>query len=130
MIDFIIVLLPVQLLLLGVLGASDNNANFLLMMLFAVYNVVLLATTHNGQTIGKIISKTAVRDNEGIKSTLMHIGLRELTKLIYFIPILGWAVGLLSVFLIFLKGRAVHDYIAETNVFFLWELRENKNDEA
>jgi len=94
-----------------------------------VYGVVMVTTTKYGQTIGKMLSKTAVRDSTGIKAVLMYTGMRELTKLLYFIPFLGWGIGLISIILMFIKGRALHDYIADTGVFFLWEIPENKETE-
>ena len=129
LVDFIIIMLPVQLLLMGVIGASEREATFLFQMLFAVYGVVMVTTTKYGQTIGKMLSKTAVRDSTGIKAVLMYTGMRELTKLLYFIPFLGWGIGLISIILMFIKGRALHDYIADTGVFFLWEIPENKETE-
>jgi len=129
LVDFIIIMLPVQLILLGVVGAGEREANFLFTLLFAIYGVLLISITRYGQTVGKIISKTAVRDSTGKKAVLMYIGMRELTKLIYFIPVLGWGIGFISVLLMFIKGRALHDYIADTRVFFLWELPDNKESD-
>ena len=122
LVDYIIIMLPVQLILLGVVGAAEREADFLFRLLLAVYAVIMISTTAHGQTLGKMLSKTAVRDSTGMKAILMYIGIRELTKLLYFVPIFGWGLGAVSILLMFIKGRALHDYIADTNVFFLWEL--------
>jgi len=129
LVDFIIIMLPVQLILLGVIGADESSANFLFTMLFAIYGVVMISITQYGQTVGKIISKTAVRDSTGIKAVLMYTGMRELTKLLYFIPLVGWGIGLISIVLMFIKGKALHDYIADTKVYFLWEIPEKEESD-
>jgi len=129
LVDFIIIMLPVQLIMLGVLGVDERSANFLFTMLFAIYGVVMISITEHGQTVGKIISKTAVRDSTGIKAVLMYTGIRELTKLLYFIPLVGWGIGLISIVLMFIKGKALHDYVADTRVFFLWEIPEKEESD-
>jgi len=129
LVDFIIIMLPVQLVLLGVIGATPREADFLFRLLFSVYGVVMISITFYGQTAGKMLSKTAVRDSSGKKAPLMFVGIRELTKLIYFVPLVGWALGIVSIVLMFIKGRALHDYIADTSVLFLWELSEPDKDE-
>ena len=129
LVDFIIIMLPVQLIMLGVIGTTQREADFLFRMLFAVYGVVMISITTYGQTAGKMFSKTAVRDNEGTKAILMYAGIRELSKLIYFVPFAGWALGVVSILLMFIKGRALHDYIASTRVFFLWEIPPKEESE-
>ena len=128
LVDYIIIMLPVQLILMGVVGTGEGNADFLFRMLFAVYGVIMISITKYGQTVGKMLSKTAVRDSTGIKSVLMYTGMRELTKLLYFVPYIGWGLGAVSILLMFVKGRALHDYIADTGVFFIWEIPENPED--
>ena len=130
LVDFIIIMLPVQLILLGVIGASDFQADFLFRLLFAVYGIIMISITDYGQSVGKMLSKTAVRDSSGIKAGIVYTGIRELTKLIYFIPLLGWALGAVSIFLMFIKEKALHDYIADTKVFFLWEIPKEESDEV
>jgi len=130
LVDFIIIMLPVQLVLLGVIGATERESDFLFRLLFSVYGVVMISITTYGQTAGKMLSKTAVRDSSGAKAPLMFVGIRELTKLIYFVPLVGWGLGVVSIALMFVKGRALHDYIADTGVFFLWELPEKESDEV
>jgi len=127
LVDFIIIMVPVQLILLGVMGVPERQANFLFQMLFAVYGVALISTA-NGQTIGKMLSRLTVRDTAGQKATLLYIGVRELTKAVYFIPVIGWALGGVSAILMFCKGRALHDYIADTKVIFLWEVPKDEED--
>jgi len=129
MVDFIIIMMPVQLVLLGVIGATAREADFLFRLLFSVYGVVMISITFYGQTAGKMLSKTAVRDSTGKKAPLMFVGIRELTKLIYFVPLVGWALGIVSIVLMFIKGRTLHDYIADTTVLFLWELPEEKESD-
>ncbi|MCL2828523.1 MAG: RDD family protein [Oscillospiraceae bacterium] len=125
LVDFIIIMVPVQLVLLGIIGVPERQANFLFQMLFAVYGVALISVA-NGQTVGKLLSRLTVRDKAGPKATFLYIGIRELTKAVYFIPIVGWAMGGVSAILMFLTGRALHDYIADTKVIFLWEVPKDE----
>ena len=128
-VDFIILVFPVQLIMLGVIGASVFISNFLFTLLFAVYGVAMVSITTYGQTAGKMFSKTAVRDSTGTKAVLMYTGLRELTKILYFIPFIGWAVGVASIVVMFITGRAIHDYLSDTSVFFIWEIPKNEESE-
>jgi len=129
LVDFIIIMLPVQLVLMGVIGASELEADFLFRLLLAVYAVVMISITTYGQTVGKMLGKLAVRDSSGVKVLLMYTGLRELAKIIYFIPVIGWALGIVSIVFMFIKGRALHDYIGDTRVFFIWEIPDTKESE-
>jgi len=128
-VDFIILMLPVQFILMGVIGATEREADFLFRMLLAVYGVVMISITKYGQTVGKMLSKTAVRDSTGIKAVLMYAGIRELTKLLYFVPFVGWGLAIVSIALMFIKGRALHDYLSDTGVFFIWEIPADEERE-
>ena len=55
------------------------------------------------------------------KPKVLYVGLRELVKCMYLIPIAGWAVGLVSVVLLFVKGTTLHDMAGGTKVIFRWE---------
>ena len=129
LVDYIILMLPVQLILMGVIGTTEQEADFLFRMLLAVYGVVMITITTNGQTVGKMLSKLAVRDSTGTKAVLMYTGIRELTKLLYFVPFVGWGLGVISVVLMFIKGKAIHDYLADTGVFFIWEIPKKESEE-
>lgn len=129
-VDAIIVMAPVQLVLIGAFKVRGTQANFLFELLFAVYGTLFLHYM-NGQTLGKWIGKLAVVDKDGGDAPLLFLGLRELTKGLYFVPYFGWLLGLVSLIMMFLKGRAIHDYIGNTLVLTVRqkEKRQEEQDE-
>lgn len=89
-------------------------------LLFAVYGVLMMENL-DGATIGKKIGKIKIVSKDDCKPTMMELGLRELTKLLYFTPYIGWLIGLINCLIIlFFKGNTLHDYIGHTKVIYIW----------
>lgn len=119
-IDYLLLLLPVQLVMLGYMRLDANQVDFLFRLLLAVYGV-LMVEYNRGATIGKLFGKLMVVDRSGAKATMMYVGLRELVKSMYLIPVAGWIACAISIVMMFLSGRTLHDMVGNTQVIFRWE---------
>ena len=113
--DYLILLLPVQLVMLGIMQLNSSSVDFLFRLLFAVYGVLMIEY-NRGATLGKLVGKLMVVDRSGVKATMMYVGLRE-----YLIPVAGWIAGAVSVVMMFVNGRTLHDMVGNTQVIFRWE---------
>ena len=111
--------------MLGILQQSVSNVDFLFRLLFAVYGV-LMVEYNRGATLGKLFGKLMVIDRSGTKATMLYVGLRELVRSMYMIPVAGWLAGLVSVVLLFVNGRTLHDVVGNTQVVFRWEYEEQE----
>lgn len=120
LIDYLLLLLPVQLLMLGMMQLPAAQVDFLFRLLLAVYGVLMIEYNH-GATIGKHLGRLMVVDRSGAKATMMYVGLRELVKTMYLIPVAGWIAGLISMVMLFVNGRTLHDMVGSTQVIFRWE---------
>lgn len=120
LIDYLLLLLPVQLLMLGMMQLPAEQVDFLFRLLLAVYGVLMIEYNH-GATIGKHLGRLMVVDRSGAKATMMYVGLRELVKTMYLIPVAGWIAGLISMVMLFVNGRTLHDMVGSTQVIFRWE---------
>ena len=128
--DIIIVMLPVQFMMMGVFGVSMRQAEFFFQILLAIYSTLL--TEYRGATLGKIFAKTTVADVAGMKPAMMYVGLRELTKSMYFVPWFGWMLCVVSVLMAVVRkdGRALHDIVGNTRVVYTNDFMEQqKKDE-
>lgn len=76
---------------------------------------------NKGATLGKMLGRLKVTDKTGVKPRALYVGLRELVKCMYLIPIAGWAAGLISTVMLLLKGTTLHDMAGNTKVIFRWE---------
>ena len=119
-VDYLLLLLPVQLVMLGYMQLDANQVDFLFRLLLAVYGV-LMVEYNRGATIGKLFGKLMVVDRSGAKATMMYVGLRELVKSMYLIPVAGWIACAISIVMMFLSGRTLHDIVGNTQVIFRWE---------
>lgn len=128
--DLILVMAPVQFMLIGVFHVPGTQANFLFTLLFAVYNA-LFEYYFKGQTPGKWVGKLTVAERDGAPVSLLYLGLRELTKSLYFIPYLGWILGGVSFILLLTKEKPLHDVVGNTRVIFIWQKKklEETHDE-
>ena len=91
--DYLLLMLPVQLVLLFWIGTNALSADFLFRLLFAVYGV-LMVEYNQGATLGKMLGRLKVVDRAGGKPAVLYVGLRELIRAMYLIPIAGWAAAL------------------------------------
>ena len=120
LIDYLLLLLPVQLLMLGVMQQEVSRVDFLFRLLLAVYGVLMIEY-NKGATLGKWFGKLMVVDRSGAKATMMYVGLRELVRSMYLIPVAGWIAGLISAVMMFATDRTLHDMVGNTKVIFCWE---------
>lgn len=126
-IDYLLLMLPVQLVLFGMLGVDVSQADFLFRLLLAVYGTLFVEYNH-GATAGKMLGRLRVVDSTGGKPPILYVGLRELVKSMYLIPYVGWACGAVSVVLLFWRGTTLHDLAGRTKVLFRWEDRPPEED--
>lgn len=127
LIDYLIVLLPVQLLMLGVMQVSANQADLLFRLLFAVYGVVMIEYNEKA-TIGKKFGKLMVVDRAGTKAPMLYVGLRELVRSMYLIPVAGWIAGLVSVAMMLTTGKTLHDMAGGTMVIYRWQYQDLEDE--
>lgn len=127
-VDFIIILVPIQFIMMGVFRVSTGQADFLFKLLFAVYGTLL--TEYWGKTVGKFFGKLRVVDASGEKPEILYMGLRELTKSLYLVPYAGAVLLTVSILMMAIRrdGRALHDLVGNTKVVFVWQTEEEKNE--
>lgn len=128
-IDFIILLAPIQFIMIGLFNVSTSQAEFFMKLLMAVYGALFIEYA-NGKTIGKIFGKIVVTDMSGVKPSLMYAGIRELTKSLYLIPVVGWLLAVVSIFMMLFRkdGRALHDFTGNTKIIYTWQEEEAQKD--
>ncbi len=126
-VDFFIILVPIQFIMMGVFNVSPGQADLLFKLLFAVYGALL--TEYWGKTIGKYFGKLRVVDTSGVKPSIFYMGLRELTKALYLIPYAGWLLLLVSLVMMCVRkdGRTLHDLVGNTRVVYVWQTEEGRN---
>lgn len=129
-VDVILIMAPVQFIMMGIFDVSEGQADLLFKLLFAVYGALMIE--YCGTTAGKYFGKLTVVDESGGKASMLYLGLRELAKSLYFIPVIGWAAGLASIIMIFVRkdGRALHDLIGNTRVLYTWQADSQKTKEG
>lgn len=119
-IDYLLLMFPVQLVMLGILGIPADNVDFLFRPLFAIYGVLMIEY-NNGATVGKHFGKLMVVDSRGGKVSMLYAGIRELIRAMYLIPIFGWAAGAASALMLVFTGKTIHDFAANTKVIYEWQ---------
>lgn len=116
MVDVIVVYVPVVVVAILILHANFRVADILGQLGFVVYNIIMIAS-YQGQTLGKKIGREYVLINDELPNGKMLIaGIREVTKVIYFLPFVGWIFGVISLVLGALTGRMIHDYFGNSTV--------------
>lgn len=130
LIDLLLIQLPVQLLMLGVMGLDASQVDLLFRLLFAVYGALMIEYNH-GATVGKSIGRLVVVDISGAKAPILYVGLRELVRSMYLIPVVGWAAGAVSLVLLLTTGRPLHDLVGNTRVITRreYEMLQKENAE-
>lgn len=122
-IDYLLLMLPVQLVMFGIMGVGAGSVDFLFRLLFAVYGVVMIEYFH-GATVGKYLGKLMVVDRTGGKAPMLYVGLRELVRSMYLIPVAGWIFGLISTVMLFWRGQTLHDLAGRTAVILRRQYEE------
>jgi uncharacterized RDD family membrane protein YckC len=128
LIDYIIIAFPVIFIMLMYFKLSEVQVELLFQLLLAVYGALFMEYM-NGATLGKRFGKIKVVTIEDTTPTLVEYGMRELVKTIYFFPIVGWALAIVSIIMLFFKdGRTIHDRIAKTKVIYIWNQVEIEDE--
>ncbi|MDT2910243.1 RDD family protein [Lactococcus lactis] len=114
LIDLIIVYLPVLLLVQLIFTNKEVGGigNFLAAILFVLYNLIS-ESSFQGKTIGKFFAKLKVKT---ISTDLLEVCQREMAKLLYFLPMVGWIFVLVSVVMYFVNGQFLHDKIGRSEM--------------
>ena len=114
LIDLIIVYLPVLLLVQLIFTNKEVSGigNLLAAILFVLYNLIS-ESSFQGKTIGKFFAKLKVKT---ISTDLLEVCQREMAKLLYFLPMVGWIFVLFSVVMYFVNGQFLHDKIGRSEV--------------
>lgn len=99
-------------MLLTILGFEGLLLKLLPQLLFAVYNTVSLSS-FDGKTIGKYFSRLNVYTEE---SGMIHFGMRESSKLLYFLPNVGVVFLVLSGLTMLVFKLTLHDWISQSRV--------------
>lgn len=120
-VDFVIILVPIQFIMMGLFNVSMGQADLLFKLLFAVYGTLL--TEYWGKTLGKYFGRLRVVDVSGQKPVMLYLGLRELSKSLYLVPYAGPVLLLISLFMMLTRkdGRALHDLVGNTQVVYAWQ---------
>lgn len=127
LIDYLILMFPVQLVMLFGMQIPVTSVDFLFRLLFAVYGVLMVEYNH-GATLGKMLGRMVVVDKAGGPAPILYVGLRELVKSMYLIPVIGWAFGLVSAVMMFWRGTTLHDMVGNTRVLFRWQVQPPEKD--
>lgn len=117
LIDYLLLLLPVQLLMLGIMQVEVSRVEFLFRLLLAVYGVLMIEYNH-GATLGLSIGRMMVVDKAGCKATMLYVGLRQLVCSMYLIPVAGWIAGAVSLVMMLRNGNSLHDMAGNTKVIY------------
>jgi uncharacterized RDD family membrane protein YckC len=123
-IDYILIIgIPVIGLLLSRFAGNDgarllndslNNAGWLIAVLVAISNMILLPM-FSGQTLGKIVTRLRVVNVDGTAPALGAMALRQ--TLGYFFTFATFGLGFIFACLN-ANGRALHDYVSGTMVIY------------
>jgi uncharacterized RDD family membrane protein YckC len=128
-VDLIIVSIPVLFVMMMYFGVSGTQADLMLELLLGVYGVLMTHYNH-GATLGKMIGRMMVVTTEGVRPTLVELGIRELIKSMYLIPLVGWGLALISMGMLFFgDGRTIHERASNTRVIYRWQQTEEVQDE-
>lgn len=118
-IDVLLILLPSYMLLV-VLDIEGLAAVVLPQLLFAVYNCVA-TVSFNGKTIGKFFASLSVHvEDKGA----IHYGMREVAKLLYFLPKIGILFILLNGACIFIFKNTIQDWLGKSQVLLDHEKKQ------
>lgn len=130
--DGLIIMLPIQLIMLGIFGVSAGQADLLFKFLFAVYGALL--TEYWGHTVGKYFGRLKCVDVSGAKAPMLYVGLRELVKSLYIVPVFGWIACAVSLIMMLTRedGRMLHDFAGNTRVVYQFDVqkKEGAGDES
>ncbi|MFD1433327.1 RDD family protein [Lacticaseibacillus yichunensis] len=126
LIDFIVAYVPAVIIFVFGLHTSTRNADLLGQAIFVLYNIVALTGFH-GQTVGKYFGHLKVDTAKLASQNVMFVGIREVTKVLFFTPVIGIPLLIVNLAVCLLKGRTIEDYVGQTVVTVV-EPREVANE--
>lgn len=98
-----------------------NFSDLYAQVIYVLY-ASIMSVTFKGQTFGKMIGKEKVIYRGGTEESFFIVGLRELAKGLYFLPVVGIPIFIISISLaLFGNGRMFHDYIGGSKVVLTTE---------
>lgn len=120
--DGFIVMIPIQMVMMGIFGVSTRQAELFFQFLSAVYGALL--TEYWGQSVGKYFGRLKCVDASGGKAPILYIGIRELVKSLYIVPVFGWIACAVSIIMLCVRrdGRMLHDFAGNTKVVYCFEV--------
>ena len=114
-IDLSLVYWPFRFIL-GRMYDVDILITDLLSQIVLVLYFTIATHYSKGQTIGKYFGKIMVEHLGGFNDSLAHTSLREVCKLIYFLPYAGIPLFAISVIMIAFTNTSLHDYVGKSRV--------------
>lgn len=114
-IDIIIILVPLFFIGLYIFEFSFKVSELYAQAGFLIYNILMIDWRH-GQTLGKKIARLYVVFEEGEQVPLIKKGMREVAKLLYFLPIIGIFFCIISICLYLVKKKFIHDMVGRSRV--------------
>ncbi|MBP1042756.1 RDD family protein [Vagococcus sp. BWB3-3] len=115
LIDLVIVYLPILLICVLLLDIPFKLSEIYGQVILIAYSV-LASDIFNGRTLGKKLARMITVYQDGVKAPLVKKGMREVTKLLYFLPYAGPIFVMISLCLLKVTGKALHDYLGESEV--------------
>lgn len=127
--DGLIIMVPIQMVMMGIFGVSTGQAELFFQILSAVYGALL--TEYWGQSVGKYFGRLRCIDVNGGKAPILYIGIRELVKSLYIVPVFGWIALGISLIMLCLRedGRMLHDFVGNTRVVYSFEVSAEEEKE-
>lgn len=115
-IDIILVYVTSLVIIQTFFDLPLNFSDLYAQLIYVLY-ASIMSVTFKGQTIGKMIGKEKVIYRGGTEESFLIVGLRELAKGLYFLPVIGIPLFIISISLAFFgSGRMIHDYIGGSKV--------------
>lgn len=94
------------------------------------FNFCLQSAAHYSQNIGdsprgNILAGSKCVDAGGGKAPILYVGIRELVKSLYIVPVFGWAACAAGIAMMFVRkdGRMLHDLAGNTRVVYRFEVQ-------
>ncbi|MHA6603769.1 RDD family protein [Aerococcus urinae] len=113
-IDIILIYFPTVLVMQISFKTNIFTADVIGQIFYILYSLFLGNYT-NGKTIGKYFGKLRVCYYEN-SNKLIYIGLREVPKMLYFLPHVGFLFVMVSISIYLWKGLFLHDIIGRSYV--------------
>jgi uncharacterized RDD family membrane protein YckC len=118
-IDGLLIFVPSGMLS-QILQAPSILSNLFPQLIFVIYNMICVSS-FKGKTVGKYFSKLVVSTDH---QNLLTVGMREVAKLLYFIPAIGWLFTSCSFLLYLFTKKTLHDLLGQSSVGVITKKKE------